>query len=1065
MSSRPPLVVAPFGVATVNALKQGIRTAQGRDPLAPVDVIVPTAVIGVTLRRAVAGAGLANVRFSSLPQLAERLAARHLALTDRRPVHPHARLLATRAALRRTTGSLAEAAARHPATLDIVDALFAELDTADTQRFGALDLLIRKGSPRAGDVARLYRAYRDELGLANPRAVDPIEAAIEALEAGHGPDTRVVLFAPRHLAPGDRRLLAALATRDRLTAVVGTTAEEDEDTDGIVAWLSTHLGEPQRQSAASPTRDISIVVAPDPEEEARLAVRGLIERLDNHRPRPERIAIAYHSPDPYLRALVQVLDEAGLPFHAPAHTTLAQTAAGRTVAGLLALHLDDYPRTDVIRWLSDAPVRIDSDHPVPAHRWDWLSRDAHVTRGAQTWQSRLEAFAAEAAADPENEHRQRRAADARALAEFVAELRKRAEEVATARTWSDASAALRSALERYLGTGRTVERWPSPPNLPPAAQRQVTREQLAYDAVLSAVDDLASLDQVSPPPTPDTLRSALARQLDRPAAAGTTLGRGVIVAPISQLAGADLDLLVVVGMTEDAYPPRLREHAVLRDADRKLVGDPADGTQLLTTEDRRRLERRQHLAALAGARHVVLSYAVADIRGQRRQFPSPWLLEEATRLAGRPVSAEELPTLTGEPWLSVYPSFVASLDSTTSPASRHELDVALAQGRHADAIDDARYQRGREAVQARANAEFGRWLWELPPLTGILAERAENARNATLLQRWATCPASYLFQSVFTIKDLEDAAERDTVDPLERGSLVHAALERFLRKHLADDGRPHRDPDAAWTSEEVQDALTILEEEASNLEAQGLTGRPALWRAEVAGLRRALTRLLADDSRLRREQRSWPVAVEMPFGREEREALRITLPDGRVIAFSGTIDRVDMTESGRLIVIDYKTGKGYGYDMIPAIGKPNLDADLTEGGRKIQLTLYGLAAEDAFDATVSHAYYWFVEQDFLLRGGPLDERQRDRLRHVLDVEISAISEGKFPANPGPADWKGWIACRYCAYDRMCSTNRSSIWERLRDDARVAPYAALADGSDLAAVAPSPDGEQSKEDQP
>jgi ATP-dependent helicase/nuclease subunit B len=1048
MSSDRRLKVMSFGPEATSTMSGVIRAAQAGGPVPPVEVVVPTAVVGVTLRRTIAGAGLANVRFSSLPQLAERLAARHLALTGQRSIQRDARSLALRAALEQVSGSLAEAAQKHPATLDIVEALLAELDGADAHRPGALDALA-SGSLRAKEVASLYRAYRRELARANPGAVDPIDAAVAALNAGHAPSTQVALFAPRLLAPADRRLLAALAARDQLTAVVGTTGEADDNE--ILDWLSAHLGVPERHEETT-SSNVSIVVAPDAEEEARLAVRRVLEYLDAHGSRPERIAIAYRSPDPHLPALVQVLDEAGLPFHAPAHTTLDQRAAGRTVSGLLALRRDDYPRADVIRWLSDAPILAAPSQRIPASRWDRLSRDAHVTRGAQIWQNRLDRFADQAGADPESEHGQRRAADARALAAFVADIVAHAEHATQARTWSEARAALRDAVHRFLGTGEDVERWSPGPDVPPSAQRQVAREQLAYDAVLTAVERLASLDGVSPPPTPDTLRQALARELDRPAAAGTTLGRGVIVTPISQLAGADLDLLVVVGMTEDAYPPRLREHPVLRDADRRLVGNPADGTRLLTTEDRRRLERRQHLAALAGARDVVLSYAVADVRGQRRQFPSPWLLEEATRLAGRPVSAEELPTLTNEPWLFVYPSFVASLSSATTPASRHELDVALAQGGLADVLDDARYQRGRKAVHARANAEFGPWLWELPALTGILAERAENARSATVLQRWATCPASYLFESVFRIPDLEDANERDSVDPLERGSFVHAVLERFLRNHLPGDGRSPRSPDAAWRSAEIEDALAILDEEAARLEAAGLTGRPALWRAELATLRRRLTRLLADDNRLRATYRSWPVAVELPFGREDREPLRIRLSDGREIAFSGTIDRVDETESGQLLVIDYKTGKGHGYDLIPAIGKPDLDADLTDRGQKIQLPLYGLAAENARGAPVAEAYYWFVEQPYRLHGGPIDERQRNRLRHVLDVEITSIEQGTFPANPGPADWRtGWVACAYCPYDRMCSTTRSSIWERIRTDERVAPYAALADGSDLTAV--------------
>ncbi|HEY5515636.1 MAG TPA: hypothetical protein VIK12_05450, partial [Pengzhenrongella sp.] len=62
------------GAAAVMVLRTVLDEVRAGDALAPVDVIVPTGVAGVTVRRAVAGVGgLANVRFSALPQVAERL--------------------------------------------------------------------------------------------------------------------------------------------------------------------------------------------------------------------------------------------------------------------------------------------------------------------------------------------------------------------------------------------------------------------------------------------------------------------------------------------------------------------------------------------------------------------------------------------------------------------------------------------------------------------------------------------------------------------------------------------------------------------------------------------------------------------------------------------------------------------------------------------------------------------------------------------------------------------------------------------------------------------------------
>ena len=66
--------------AATSALAGMLKDLRHNDPLRPVDVVVPSALSGVTLRRALAEPALANVRFGSLPQLAERLARRQMAV-------------------------------------------------------------------------------------------------------------------------------------------------------------------------------------------------------------------------------------------------------------------------------------------------------------------------------------------------------------------------------------------------------------------------------------------------------------------------------------------------------------------------------------------------------------------------------------------------------------------------------------------------------------------------------------------------------------------------------------------------------------------------------------------------------------------------------------------------------------------------------------------------------------------------------------------------------------------------------------------------------------------------
>ena len=166
--------------------------------------------------------------------------------------------------------------------------------------------------------------------------------------------------------------------------------------------------------------------------------------------------------------------------------------------------------------------------------------------------------------------------------------------------------------------------------------------------------------------------------------------------------------------------------------------------------------------------------------------------------------------------------------------------------------------------------------------------------------------------------------------------------------------------------------------------------------------------------------------------------------------FTGSIDRVDRTDDGDLVVIDYKTGSGRGYDAIPK--HPSLDeaADLVDRGKKLQLLLYGLAARQlqGLPEAAVQAWFWFVEQGALQRGGPIGAHQERRLLEVLDVTVGGIRDGVYPAHPGPESWRsnrqGWENCTYCPFDRVCPTGRAESWTRLRTAAPVRPYATLVD---------------------
>jgi len=1042
------LLVTRYGAAATAALRRLVALARGGDPLAPVDVVMPTGVAGVTVRRQLADPGLANVRFGSLPQLAERLAAPRLAAGGHAPPLPSfVRAAATRSALARGSGRLTDTGGQD-ATAGLLEGLFVELDE-DEVSGEALERLAA-ASTRGREIADLYRTYRGLVaGYAVPSAV--ADAATEAVLAGAAPSTTVIVHAPRRLPPAERRLLAALAARGRLHAVVCLTGEEEADRDAreLADWLGQHVKR-EEDTVAPPARKTRVIVAPDAEEEVRLAVRRTLDALAAGT-RPDRVALTYRSAAPYSRLLSEQLTAAGVPHHAPSQRTLAQTVAGRTLLGLLDLALDDYPRTELSAWLRDAPVLDADGRRVPAARWDRISRDAGVYRGPDQWRQRLDNLAGltlekrstvgddDADVEQRRERYDRLVTDTRRLATFVDDLITQTTSATAAATWSDADGALRELLVRYLGTTRVRDRWGGETG----SERWVGLEREAYDGALAVLDTIAGLDHLeATAPSPGTLRQAVARELDRPLRSGTTLGRGVLVAPISDLVGADLDLVVVLGMTEDAFPPRLREHPLLRDADRQAAGC---GLPLLA--DRRRAERSAFLAALAAAGSVILSYPRADTRAQRAQHPGPWLLEAVECLnQDVPVESSKLAGY-GADWLERHDSFVSSLHRATTAASVHEYDVRLALSGLAELLEiaDARFGRGREAVAARREGMYGEWLGGVAPMPRELVERADRALSATSLEAWATCPLTFWLKHLLRVRDLEDPGEEDQISPLERGSLVHAVLEDFFGDDVRDGRR--KPPDEPWTAQDVRRARALLDEKAAELEAAGRTGRPLLWQAQKAKMHRQLARILAVDSDLRARQRSWPLAVEEPFGRDGRPPLALALGESGTVTFRGSIDRIDATEDGGIVVVDYKTGRGYGFENIPEDDDAVEGGDLVDRGRKLQLVLYALAAREARrDDPPSRveAYYWFVELGALRRGAPIGSAEEQRLLEVLDIEVSGIRGGVFPANPGAWDSRGhWEHCRYCPYHRICPSTRGEIYERVRTHVSVSAYHALA----------------------
>ena len=249
--------------------------------------------------------------------------------------------------------------------------------------------------------------------------------------------------------------------------------------------------------------------------------------------------------------------------------------------------------------------------------------------------------------------------------------------------------------------------------------------------------------------------------------------------------------------------------------------------------------------------------------------------------------------------------------------------------------------------RARNAAPLTHWDGDLSSAispSGRIGLSNREVFSPTRLQTWATCPFRYFLSNVLGIAAPEQPEELATISALERGSLLHKILERFILTAQQQNAIPS--PDQPWTDDQRRQLFTIAEEEFQHAEQRGVTGKPLLWEMVRDEMVSDLARFLREDDKQRKKHGVSPHAVECDFGfpcgadSGPVDAVEWSSPRTGTLRFRGKIDRIDLSPSGdTALVLDYKSGHTRNYS--------NMDKDPVQGGKFLQLPVYGLAAPSA----------------------------------------------------------------------------------------------------------------------
>ncbi|WP_323132618.1 RecB family exonuclease, partial [Kineococcus indalonis] len=257
------------------------------------------------------------------------------------------------------------------------------------------------------------------------------------------------------------------------------------------------------------------------------------------------------------------------------------------------------------------------------------------------------------------------------------------------------------------------------------------------------------------------------------------------------------------------------------------------------------------------------------------------------------------------------------------------------------------------------------------PAAGARGPRGLSPSRAADFLR---CPLLYRFR---TIDRLEEAPSEAAV----RGTLVHAVLERLFDLPAAE-----RTAEAACGMVEEQWAA-LREREARvralfDEDADGAAQQR--WLASARALLRRYFEL-EDPSRLEPAERE--VLVELP------------LADGPVLR--GVVDRVDVTPSGDLRVVDYKTGRA--------------PSAAFEASALFQLRFYALVLWRSRGVVPRQLQLVYLGSGHVLRHSPDEDELRATERKVralwAAIEGNRAS-GQWPAKPGRL-------CSWCDHKALC----------------------------------------------
>jgi ATP-dependent helicase/nuclease subunit B len=301
------VLTTAYGASALDLIVNVVSQVKNDDPMTMTTIVIPNHLAGMVVQRHLSTqGGIAGLQVTTLPRLAERIAATNLA-----PRRPQTRAILTaswRASLDTSPGGFAKVS-EHPATTRALALAHREL--RDLKQPG-LDRVAAHNDLSA-DVIRLHRQVVNDLSDRWYDETDLLHEARRQVEKGQVSGLgQIVLYLPQAFTNAETGFTQALADQAPLTVLAGLSGYDDADR--AIHRTLDRLGLTGQQDLQRPLAT-KVLHASDADDEVRCVVRRVVTTLQQTP--AHRVAILYAVPVPYARLLHEHLAAAGLVVNGP----------------------------------------------------------------------------------------------------------------------------------------------------------------------------------------------------------------------------------------------------------------------------------------------------------------------------------------------------------------------------------------------------------------------------------------------------------------------------------------------------------------------------------------------------------------------------------------------------------------------------------------------------------------------------------------------------------------------------------------------------------------------------